>query len=464
MSFRDSLSRFKGKLKKKLHIDARDASPTPSSASLPPVPIHAPQGSSGPSTPGQVALNTPAAPETNDRLSTSTSKINDHSGTGSVALTETQLNTVSDDGNPTSSRMPEVSANSQPGPVDVPLPVDNTLTNPGGADKYNQPADHSLAKDTKQDSTVGLVWTGAKLLLQVVNASADVFPPLKSAVGGLNECINIYERAKKGRKDYGHQLNKINELLEELQGYMKGREAMEMTQSVERVCCELDLEVNSLKAKLEGPAAKQWLKAVDAPTEITECHDRIQRLLERLTLNATVNILKKLNRQDEKINKQDMERRLEKMLPAPSAKYNSSASNDIRRVKCTPGTREPQIKALLTWARAPQAGKTYWMNGMAGTGKTTIAYSVCAELNATSKGVDQSALGCTVMREDMSMLGASFFCSRVISECCQVKNIIPTIAYQLARYSMPFYYALYQVLESEPDSRRYSRLAHVDAP
>ncbi|KAH7316367.1 hypothetical protein B0J17DRAFT_584713, partial [Rhizoctonia solani] len=121
------------------------------------------------------------------------------------------------------------------------------------------------------------------------------------------------------------------------------------------------------------------------------------------------------------------------MLPAPSAKYNSSASNDIRRVKCTPGTREPQIKALLTWARAPQAGKTYWMNGMAGTGKTTIAYS------------------CTAVREDMSMLGASFFCSRVISECCQVKNIIPTIAYQLARYSMPFYYALYQVLESEPD-------------
>ncbi|KAH7310239.1 hypothetical protein B0J17DRAFT_622414 [Rhizoctonia solani] len=441
MSFRDSISRFKRNLEKKLHIGSGDASPTPSSASLPPVSVYAPLGSSGLSTPGQVALNIPAAPENTDRPSTSTSKTNDHSGTGSVALTGT-LHTISDDGNPTSSRMPEVSTDSQPGVVDVPLAVDNTLKTPGGEDNDNQPADHSLAKDNKRDGTTGLVWTGAKLLLQVVNASADVFPPLKSAVGGLNECINIYERAKKGRKDYGHQLNKINELLEELQGYMEGREAMEMTQSVKRVCCELDLEVNNLKAKLEGPAAKQWLKAVDAPAEITECQDRIQRLLERLTLNATMNTLKKLNMQDEKmekqaaeIKKQGMERRLKEMLPTLSSIYNSAESDDIKRGGCTQGTRQLQIHSLLEWALDPSTGRTCWMNGMAGTGKTTIAYSICSAL------------------EERSALGASFFCSRSIPECRQVKHIIPTIAYQLARYSLPFRCALDKVLESNPDAR-----------
>ncbi|KAH7316370.1 hypothetical protein B0J17DRAFT_606013 [Rhizoctonia solani] len=160
---------------------------------------------------------------------------------------------------------------------------------------------------------------------------------------------------------------------------------MEMTRSVQQVCCELDLEVKHLKVKLEGPVAKQWLRAVDAPDEIAECHGRIQRLLERLTLNATVNILKALNRQDEKIDKQDMERRLNAMSPAIYSEYNSAASDEVRRGECTPGTRELQIKSLLIWARTPKAGKIYWMNGMAGTGKTTIAYSICTELDVTSK-------------------------------------------------------------------------------
>lgn len=70
---------------------------------------------------------------------------------------------------------------------------------------------------------------------------------------------------------------------------------------------------------------------------------------------------------------------------------------------------------------------------MAGTGKTTIAFSLCAEL------------------ENSAELGASFFCSRLIPECRNVKLILPAIAYQLARFSLPFRYALSRVLEADPD-------------
>ncbi|KAH7338414.1 hypothetical protein B0J17DRAFT_525657, partial [Rhizoctonia solani] len=100
---------------------------------------------------------------------------------------------------------------------------------------------------------------------------------------------------------------------------------------------------------------------------------------------------------------------------------------------CASGTRVAQIDSLLQWARDPNGGRTCWMNGMAGTGKTTIAYSVCHKLSVSFE------------------LAASFFCSRVIPECRQVKKIIPTIAYQLARFSIPFRCALDKVLELDPD-------------
>src|ERR1051325_1691752 len=71
---------------------------------------------------------------------------------------------------------------------------------------------------------------------------------------------------------------------------------------------------------------------------------------------------------------------------------------------------------------------------MAGTGKTTISYPVCTEL------------------DNACQLGASFFCSRTIPECRQVKHIIPSIAYQLARFSFPYRCALVEALESDPDA------------
>ncbi|CAE6451139.1 unnamed protein product [Rhizoctonia solani] len=303
--------------------------------------------------------------------------------------------------------------------------------------------------------TPGSVQKGAELLLLALNASADPFPPLKSAVGGLHEYIQGYERAENWV--YINQFDKINQLLEELRGYLQDREAMEITDSVKRMCCELDSEVKNLKIKFEkSRGVESWLKAMYASDEITEYHNRIQQLLERLTFNASVNILKKLNIQGENIDKYYMDRQLAS-LPARSSIYNSAEADSLGRRSCTEGTRERVITSLLEWARAPNAGRIYWINGMAGTGKTAIAYSICEKLDRTASfnersGVDDYfGIGGFTKPDNAFMLGASFFCSSAIPECRQARNIIPTIAYQLCRYSTPFHFAIDQILRSDPD-------------
>ncbi|THU87781.1 hypothetical protein K435DRAFT_609924, partial [Dendrothele bispora CBS 962.96] len=72
-----------------------------------------------------------------------------------------------------------------------------------------------------------------------------------------------------------------------------------------------------------------------------------------------------------------------------------------------------------------------WMCGMAGTGKSTIAKSLC------------------LMLEEQQLLAGSFFCSRQIPECREYHHIIPTIAYQLAYYSCTFGETLEKVLEED---------------
>ncbi|KAG8695107.1 hypothetical protein FRC09_009393 [Ceratobasidium sp. 395] len=70
---------------------------------------------------------------------------------------------------------------------------------------------------------------------------------------------------------------------------------------------------------------------------------------------------------------------------------------------------------------------------MAGTGKTTIAYSLCEYLQAIQK------------------LGGSFFCSQRLPECRNVNRIIPSISYRLSHFSAPFRHALSCVLAENKD-------------
>jgi hypothetical protein len=78
------------------------------------------------------------------------------------------------------------------------------------------------------------------------------------------------------------------------------------------------------------------------------------------------------------------------------------------------------------------------MYGDAGVGKTTIASSLCDELQRAGQ------------------LGASFFFSGSLPDCGDSKRIVPTIAYQLALFSLPFRSSLCDVLSEELDTSTYS--------
>lgn len=49
-----------------------------------------------------------------------------------------------------------------------------------------RPSIHDKLKEARNT-----VWAGLEVALHVLEQSSDVFPPLKSAVGGLNACIQI---------------------------------------------------------------------------------------------------------------------------------------------------------------------------------------------------------------------------------------------------------------------------------
>ena len=87
----------------------------------------------------------------------------------------------------------------------------------------------------------------------------------------------------------------------------------------------------------------------------------------------------------------------------------------------------------------------FWLNGLAGTGKSTIAQTFAETSFSDGK------------------LGASFFCSRDFEDRSNVQNIFPTLAFQLAYRYQQFRKELLPVLRSNPDIGRDSLCSQLEA-
>ena len=100
---------------------------------------------------------------------------------------------------------------------------------------------------------------------------------------------------------------------------------------------------------------------------------------------------------------------------------------------CLKRTRGAILDEIELWIRDSGRPPVYWLNGLVGTGKTTIAQTIAERTFADGK------------------LGASFFCSRDFEDRSNLQFIFPTLAIQLARRYTEFRSIFVPLVESDPE-------------
>ncbi|KAF9644920.1 hypothetical protein BDM02DRAFT_3190178 [Thelephora ganbajun] len=114
------------------------------------------------------------------------------------------------------------------------------------------------------------------------------------------------------------------------------------------------------------------------------------------------------------------------------------------RKGCLKGTRGPILDEIELWARDSHKPPVYWLNGLAGTGKSTIAQTIAERIFADGQ------------------LGASFFCSRDFQDRSNLKFIFPTVAIQLARNYPEFRSIFVPLIQSDPEIAHESPYNQMD--
>ncbi len=87
---------------------------------------------------------------------------------------------------------------------------------------------------------------------------------------------------------------------------------------------------------------------------------------------------------------------------------------DEHHPRCHPETRVELLHQITSWAEDPDGKAIFWLNGMAGTGKSTVSRTVAQHFH------------------ERNLLGASFFFKRGEADRGHAARLFTTLAIQLA--------------------------------
>ncbi|KLO15722.1 hypothetical protein SCHPADRAFT_246730 [Schizopora paradoxa] len=116
---------------------------------------------------------------------------------------------------------------------------------------------------------------------------------------------------------------------------------------------------------------------------------------------------------------------------AHSASYDSARTRKFEC--CFPGTRLAVLEKIKNWMTDREQPNIFWLQGLAGIGKTTIARTV-------AKWAD-----------DNGILGASYFFARDEVDLRDPRLVFTTLAFQMARSDENFLRSVAKAIEDDPD-------------
>ncbi|KAF8905197.1 hypothetical protein CPB84DRAFT_1845005 [Gymnopilus junonius] len=312
---------------------------------------------------------------------------------------------------------------------------------------HSYPQPHSVAgnKTVVQKDHISRALDVLSQVLKAATAAAAAFPPAQEFVGGIGSIVDMAKATHQNETDRKAVKKNLEEARKRLD-LCKGTEKLsdEISERLLKLESDLKADVGSIDDAMNESWWRRWTEG-DAQ-EMGKYYGQLSSTLSLFitetvismdgridTLSNMAKELKCITRDNyEAISQLRADEKFKQLNQVKNVEYDAGPFG--LRKPCTDKTREQILDELMTWATDDSSTQVYWLSGMAGTGKTTIAYSLCELLR-------NSGLLCT-----------SFFCSRAVITSTTPRDVLPLIAFHLASYSQSFAQSLLNALREHDNA------------
>ncbi|KAG8693594.1 hypothetical protein FRC09_010409 [Ceratobasidium sp. 395] len=291
-----------------------------------------------------------------------------------------------------------------------------------------------------EENLNGFDWTGIGALVEALGRDAEAFQPLASTIDKLSTYIKRLETYRQVPRGYSTIRMDLNDLFLRLSSLLNGSKDSTIKQG-RATNLAWGSSMDSEAEPLLELGDSNWL---DMDTgDVKRRANGVLRHLRRLqTLIGHFIITENIKIAGEPT----PDAVLNRLLRSSAALDRLPGSNALPRTACTENTRTDVLNDIKGWIRYGNNQRVYWLSGTAGSGKTTIAYTICKDL------------------ENSGYPTASYFCKRRLPAYRKASLVLPEVPHQLSLLSRPFLCALHDamgrdaVVQDWPIHNQFERL------
>ncbi|KAF2030467.1 vegetative incompatibility protein HET-E-1 [Setomelanomma holmii] len=268
--------------------------------------------------------------------------------------------------------------------------------------------------------------SGAASVIAVIDMSAKIASLCFQYSMAVKDAKDDIERVQGRVGDITHILEKIKQLLDS-QDKTRLSTTQGLSDSLRQCLGQLkDLKLKLDPGKTRKNMARLGLRALKWPftsKQVDKIVSNLEGYKQTFSLALQVDQTVVVFNIDQKLD-------LAKLPVAQGASYDSHTEE--HNARCLPNTRTKLLDAIATWANNKDGKSIFWLSGMAGTGKSTIARTI-AQLFASRR-----------------QLGASFFFKKGEGERGNALRFFTTIATDLAAHEPGMLAGIRKTLDDDP--------------
>ncbi|KMW67258.1 hypothetical protein BDDG_12009 [Blastomyces dermatitidis ATCC 18188] len=281
--------------------------------------------------------------------------------------------------------------------------------------------------------------------MEAVSAVANIVALVEVTAKIAIECltyINAVRAASADKLLLEKEINSLLDILDDAKQLLNGPNTAKLSssQKLHNAVVDCHSQLSELEARVKPKKPRKiagfikFRSSLKWPFESKEFEKRLQNMercrntiLLALQIDQTVAILSIVENQDNAT----LSTVLSHLPSAEGASFDSHANEGDP--KCHPDTRTDILQQIFNWATDQQSQAIFWLNGMAGTGKSTISRTVAQTLSG------------------MGFLGASFFFRRGEGDRGHAAKFFTTIIAQMVSKLPVLLEHVKKAIEADPD-------------